>query len=84
MAQSRMAMMDRFAEKPLLIRVPLPPEVLDDLRVEGDGPGDKVDPPDDGTHHLELVRVDHIGADEGPGHAATQTVLSDVSTETEL
>lgn len=44
-------------------RLPFPPPVLDDLRVEGDGPGHKVDPANHLVYDADGVAVDHQEAD---------------------
>ena len=43
----------------------LPPPVLVDLRVEGDGPGDEVDPPDDVAEDVQGLVVGDGREDEG-------------------
>ena len=43
----------------------LPPPVLVDLRVEGDGPGDEVDPAEDVADHVQGLGDGHSGQDEG-------------------
>ena len=43
----------------------LPPPVLVDLRVEGDGPGDEVDPSKNITEDVQGLGDGHSGQDEG-------------------
>ena len=45
--------------------LPFPPPVLVDLRVEGDGPGDEVDPPDDVAEDVQGLVVRDRREDEG-------------------
>ena len=64
--------METFNRK---IFLPFPSEVVNNLRVEGDGPGGEVDPAHHGADQLHRVGLHHYHTNKGIADAENTNVL---------